>query len=295
MPLKCQLSSFKIINLNASNNITSNNLDLIIGTFDIVHCGHKKLFDCVKGKKFNVLLIVNSPNKEKHINNLVNRISNIVKLKPNIIYLFDVSQSNLSYIDFVNKILLKIYPQRIIVGKNFKYGKDAKGSIKYLTNFFNVKIIEIEKQYHTSDVKKKIETGKIDQINNNILFPIEYQLQIIKGKQLGRKLGFPTLNSIIIDKNLIFVNNGVYATKSYFNHKWYKSATYVIHNKNRILVESYLINKKLPYNIYGNYYKLKFIKKVDNIHQVKSLGNLKNLINGYKIKVVNYFSSLFTK
>jgi len=43
----------------------SKNLPLIIGSFDILHKGHKKLFDKVKSNKFNVILISDSINKKE--------------------------------------------------------------------------------------------------------------------------------------------------------------------------------------------------------------------------------------
>lgn len=295
MKLMSQLNKTSIVNLNSNPTIKADHTDLIIGSFDVIHLGHKRLFDLVKPYKFNVLLILNSPKKTKYLNNTVNRVINLSKLKPKTIYLFDVTKNNLTHIEFINKILKLINPKTIIVGKDFKFGLNANGNLNHLKQNFILNLVGIDNKYHTSNLKQDLKLGKVDNVNQKILFNLVYELKILKGKQLGRQIGFPTLNSEIKDKDIVFVNNGVYATKSFINNKWYNSATYVIHEHNSIQIETYVLNKKLPYNMYDNSYHLTFLKKVNTLHKAKNVKHLKDLITTYKKEVVSYFASLATK
>ncbi|MCF0227380.1 MAG: adenylyltransferase/cytidyltransferase family protein, partial [Malacoplasma sp.] len=117
---------------------TTKQLPLAIGSFDIIHKGHWNLLKKVIGKEFNVLLIINSPKTNTYFNTTEQRINNIATLNPKNIYVFDVKKNNYSDQVFINKVLKHINPSQIIVGSNFKFGKNASGTIDKLIKKLNV-------------------------------------------------------------------------------------------------------------------------------------------------------------
>ncbi|WEK83021.1 MAG: hypothetical protein L3I91_02725 [Mycoplasma sp.] len=271
-----------IININNTNLDLESKLPILIGSFDVIHDGHLLLFNKVKNKQFNVLLVINSPNKTNFLNSLENRITAIKKLGARNIYVFDVSLNNLTANEFIKQVLLKIKPSKIIVGSDFKFGKDQQGSLELLKQHFNLDIVQVDHSFKTKNIKELWSSGKIDQAQNMIRVPIVYQLKIIKGKQLSRLWGFPTLNSELDNNLYLPPKAGSYLSKVVVNNETYFAATYVgnpIQNKQRIEVHAFVNNKnKLTDDLYGQSMSLTLLDYVNEPFNCKSKEEFKKAL-----------------
>ena len=212
---------------------------LLIGNFDGLHLGHQKLFKLAKiySRKFKIKtgvltfdpLPVMFFNKKlfnyKIINNyqkkfLFNRIGvNFVIIKK-----FDKKFSNISSINFIKNIIArKINPRIIFVSNNFRYGFNRTGNVKQLIsreNIFNYKVInpsplKKEKKIISSTlIRKLLQTGKLKSVNKLLGREWEINGIVKKGRQFGKKLGFPTCNIDI--KNYVLAKPGVYSVRVKF-------------------------------------------------------------------------------
>lgn len=257
----------KIVDLNQTTTNIESQLPLVIGSFDVIHKGHAEIFKRVHKEQFNVLLVINSPKTITLFNTLNGRIKTLINLNPNAIYYFDVSKNNLSAEDFISKILLQISPIEIIVGDDFKFGNGVNGNVDTLKKHFNVFAVPKNDRYQTSIIKDLYTQGNVETANQLLEYPVWYSSKIAKGKQVGRLYKYPTINLLFRKKGQVFPQDGVYATKLLYKEKQYKGATYIKHINNLTSIETYVLNKRLPYDNYGELVSVSFLAKLNPIKE----------------------------
>ncbi|MDC3087569.1 bifunctional riboflavin kinase/FAD synthetase [Candidatus Pelagibacter sp.] len=278
---------------------------ILIGNFDGLHLGHQKLFHLAKRykKKFSlkVGVLTFEPMPKMYFNkNIKNfRISN-KKQKINllnefnvdfvIIKKFDKKFSKIKSIDFIKKILSKKLNARFIfVSNNFRFGNKREGDVKQLIKYehqCNYKIIKpkpllIKKKVVSSTlIRNNLQKGKLDKVNKllNREWSIEGKVQ--KGRQLGKKIGFPTANMDI--KDYILGCPGVYAVRG----KIAKSSKYLkgianlgyrpTFNGKKILLEVHLFN--FSGNLYNKYLTVEFLKFIRKEKKFRNIDQLKKQI-----------------
>jgi len=153
-------------------------------------------------------------------------------------------------------------------------------------NLCNYKIVKpqplvIKKRVISSSLLRKyLQSGKLNHVNKllNRNWSIEGKIQ--KGRQLGKKIGFPTAN---IDINsYVLAKPGVYAVKV----KKKKSLKYIkgianlgyrpTFNGKKILLEVHLFN--FSENLYNKYLKVEFLKFIRAEKKFKNVDQLKKQI-----------------
>ena len=275
---------------------------ILIGNFDGLHLGHQKLFTLAKRykKKYSLKVGVltfepmpkmyfNKTIKNFRISNQKQKINFLKKFKVDFVITkkFDKKFSKTKSINFIEKILKKkLNAKFIFVSNNFRFGNKREGDVKQLIKFenkCNFKIIKpkpllVGKKIVSSTlIRNYLQKGKLNEVNKllNRSWSIEGRVQ--KGKQLGKKIGFPTANIDI--KDYILACPGVYAVKVKVS-KSLKSIRGIANlgyrptfNEKKILLEVHL------FNFSGNLYNkdltvefLKFIrkeKKFNNVNQLK--------------------------
>jgi len=215
---------------------------LAIGNFDGVHRGHQKVFEEARRHarkyklKFGILTFSPLPvmffNKKIRNYRLASEDEKFKLFKKygvdfTINIKFNRSFSKISAENFIKKIIYeKINPKQIFVSNNFKFGKNRKGNIKLLRklskgygyNLFKISPCKYEKKLVSSTrIRKSLEKGKID-LANKLLSRIWFiDGFVIKGKKIGRKLGYRTCNIRI--KNYVLPKSGIYAVKVSIKNK----------------------------------------------------------------------------
>ncbi len=216
-----------------------------LGTFDGVHRGHQRLLEimgdeagCSKGKSI-VLTFEPHPLIEIAPHKVPPLLTTTVE-KAKLMELFGVDvmvtsylaqeMADLSPIDFVKEILVKqLYAKVVVVGFNYTFGKEGKGTSKDLEYFgekygFRVKVVPPVYVHgyvvSSTKIRELIETGEI-QIAREMLgrAPSLYG-EVISGARLARKIGFPTAN-LRLDSRSIWFANGVYVVVAVFKGKSY--------------------------------------------------------------------------
>ena len=294
----------KSINLYYNFNIKTKDKRsiILIGNFDGLHLGHQKLFTLAKKykRKYSLKLGVltfdpmpkmffNSKIKNFKISNQIQKMNLLSKLSVDFMILkkFNKKFSKTKSIDFIKNILVKkLNAKFIFVSNNFRFGNKREGDVRQLIryeNLYNYKIIKpkplfIKKRIVSSSlIRNYLQKGKLNEANKLLDRNWSIQGNVQKGKQLGKKIGFPTANIDIGDS--VLACPGVYAVKT----KIEKSSKYIKGIANlgyrptfegkKILLEVHL------FNFSGNLYNkeltvefLKFIrkeKKFTNVDQLK--------------------------
>lgn len=187
------------------------------GKFDGLHRGHQMLVTKVRelGKQENINSIVCSFDmrplwKEKGIapELLMVGEERQERVKDEVDYLiecpFTESFRQKSAEDFIQEIIHDLFRAKyIVVGTDFTFGCEKRGDVHMLAEYadqYDYELIVIEKErYHdriisSTYVKEVVKEGDVGLAETLLGYPFEVEGTVEHGRQLGRTLGFPTLN-----------------------------------------------------------------------------------------------------
>ena len=297
----------KSINLYKSFNVKSYHKGsiVLIGNFDGLHLGHQKLFSLAKDfkKKYSLKVGVmtfepipkmyfNKNIKNFRISNQIQKINLLKKFDVDFVIIkkFDKNFSKIKSIDFIEKILKKrLNTKFIFVSNNFRFGNKREGDVNQLIQMesrFNYKIIKPKplliknKIISSSLIRNYLQRGKLYDANKflNRYWAIEGKVK--KGKQLGKKIGFPTANIDI--KDYVLACPGVYAVKAKLTNgsKIFKVIANLGYrptfNEKKILLEVHLFN--FSGNLYNKDLTVEFLKFIRKEKKFKNINQLRKQI-----------------
>ena len=278
---------------------------VLIGNFDGVHLGHQKLFSLAKNykKKYSLNIGVltfepmpkmffNHDLKNFRISSLNQKIDHLKDLKVDFVITkkFDKKFSKTKSTNFIKKILgEKIRPKFIFVSNNFRFGNKREGNVNQLIKFeslCNFKVVKpkpllINKRIASSSlIRNFLQRGKLEKANKFLNRRWSIFGKVQKGKQLGKKIGFPTANIDI--KDYVLACPGVYAVraKKFKNGNYFKGIANLGYrptfNGKKILLEVHLFN--FSENLYNKYLTVEFKKFIRKERKFKNVDQLKEQI-----------------
>ena len=276
---------------------------ILIGNFDGLHKGHQKLFNKAKSfkkkLKLKIGVITFDPIPKMFFKQLNNyRLSNfdqkIRLLKKNYVDFiinqkFNIRFSKISCHDFIKKILFyKIKPKYIFVSDNFRFGYKRAGDIKLLKSLekdYDYKIINPSplksKKFIISStlIRKNLEMGNLKKVKKFLGRNWCIEGKVEKGRQLGKKIGFPTCNIDI--KNYKIPKIGVYAVKvSSKNKRKLKGIANIGYrptfNQKKLVLEVNIFN--FSGNLYNKNLSIEFIEFIRGEKKFNGVLNLKKQI-----------------
>ncbi len=278
---------------------------ILIGNFDGLHTGHQKLFNIAriykKKNSLNIGVLTFEPMPKMYFNNRIKnfRISNwqqkinyLNKLKVDFVITkkFDRNFSKIKSKTFIKEIIgKKLKPKFIFVSNNFKFGNKREGNVRELLKNetkYNYRIVKpqpslIKKKVISSSlIRKHLQNGKLNDANKLLKRNWSIVGKVQKGRQLGKKIGFPTANIDI--KDYILAKPGVYAVRAQIQ----KSSKYIkgianlgyrpTFNGKKILLEVHLFN--FSGNLYNKYLTVEFVKFIRKEKKFKNVEHLKKQI-----------------
>ena len=275
--------NFKKIN-TLKNSVVS------IGMFDGVHLGHASVINRViaiakeKNIKSIIITFSNSPvsyfskdNIDLQITTSKEKIELFRKTQLDYLFVIEFNDyiANLIPSTFMNDILISLFKVSYMVfGYDNHFGKNREGTFKYITkNFKDIKaelIIASKKDRITissTRIKEEIVNGNIINANKLLGHPYNISGKVVKGMQLGRKLGFPTANITYDNNEKILPKNGVYYTVTIIKEKKYISITNIgikpsVQESNCISIETHILD--FNQSIYGQNITIVFIDRIRN-------------------------------
>lgn len=271
----------------------NNNLqNLILGFFDGLHQGHKLLFNALE--YFGVLTFKNIPHKfNNFLYPLEERINQIKKLNPQIIYIFDVIKFNMSANQFLEKVIKPLEIKRLIVGSDYHFGNDNQG-VNKIIEYFPDSIIINRTNLSSSILKQLITSGDLEAANSLLLEPYYRVGKVIDGSHKGKLLGYPTAN-ISIDNHLISLKPGSYVSSVIINNKNYLAVTFVGKSKTideqKSMIEAHILD--FSENLYGQNIKISFLKFIRSPSKFDSIKNLKIAIREDVLFALNWIKKNF--
>ena len=217
---------------------------MALGNFDGVHLGHQKLLKHAREKaktlnvKFSVLLFAPHPLKvlcpERKLNLLTTtseRLKLFEKMHVDRVFLvpFTPELASTGPQEFVEQLLKKVGVVHIVVGFNYSFGAQGRGTPEDLKLFgqeygFGVSIIQAQKIgdkiISSTAIRKFLLEGDIKAAKEMLGRAPRITGKVIHGDARGRTIGFPTAN-LQVDEDLLVPKNGVYAVTSKIGNKIY--------------------------------------------------------------------------
>ena len=215
-----------------------------LGTFDGVHLGHaailKKLTQNTQNETFESTVLTFFPHPRMVLQGksdlkLLNTINEKIELLEKIgidnliIHPFDKKFAELDAKAFVSTILVdQLRVQKIIIGYDHRFGKNRTANIDDLINFGNQYGFEVEQisaqeideiSISSTKIRTALEEGDIQLANEYLGYRYFLSGTVVKGKQLGRTIGFPTANISLEEDYKLVPQNGVYVVRAEIDGK----------------------------------------------------------------------------
>jgi len=213
-----------------------------IGTFDGVHIGHQKIIEKLvaeakNNEKKSVLLtffphprmVLQKEASIKLLNSIEEKAALLEKtgLDYLIIHPFSKEFSRLNALDFVRDILVnQLDTAKLIIGYDHHFGKNREGNIEQLTEYshlydFSVEEIPVqdidEVAVSSTKIRRALANGEIKTANKYLDYNYTLTGKVIKGQQLGGKIGFPTANIELSEDYKLIPKTGVYVVQSFID------------------------------------------------------------------------------
>ncbi len=229
---------------NTSNFSDKEKTYVTIGTFDGVHFGHQKIIEKLideakKADKKSVVLtffphprmVLQKDVSLELINTIEERATLLEKtgLDYLIIHPFSKEFSRMTALEFVRDILVnQLNISKLIIGYDHHFGKNREGNITQLTEYshlYDFKVEEIPAQdiddvsVSSTKIRRALATGNLKTANNFLGYNFMLNGNVVNGKKLGGKIGYPTANIDVKETYKLIPKTGVYIVKSTIDQK----------------------------------------------------------------------------
>ncbi len=288
---------------------------ITIGTFDGVHIGHRtileKIINSAQGLHCESLVLTFFPHprmilQEGSLVKLLNTMDEKIGLLQEIgidnliVHPFNKEFSQLTAEEFVKTILVdQLQVQKIIIGYDHRFGINRSADIKDLILFGDKYGFEVEQisaqeidaiAVSSTKIRNALANGTISLANEYLGYNYFFTGTVVKGKQLGRTIGFPTANIHIKEDYKLIPKNGVYLVKSPLNNTLAYGMMNIgkrptVNGENQT-IEVHFID--FDQNLYGQEITIEVLEFIRDEHKFDSLESLKNQIQKDKDFCITY-------
>lgn len=289
---------------------------ITIGTFDGVHLGHQKILQRLlentdkPGLESLIItfaqhprIVLNKDNTIQLLNTNEEKIALLDKagIKNLVILDFNKALSELSGEEFVKSILVdKLRIKKIIIGYDHKFGKNRSSDIHDLVRFgkkyhFDVEQISAEEwndiTISSTKIRNAINNGDIELANQFLGYSFSFTGKVVKGKQLGRTIGFPTANINVENSSKILPKNGVYLVEGIWDGNSHKGMMNIgikpTLNEKEKTIEVHFLDTNA--DLYDKEITVRVHKFIREEQKFDSIESLKNQLDLDKKTAIAYF------
>ncbi len=216
---------------------------IALGMFDGVHMGHRRIITAAENKStelgipMSVLLFSRSPHMASELLPLCDRLCELEKLGVNYAYVYDFEEiRELSPREFVlGELCEKIGAAAVFAGYNYRFGARAAGDADMLMSLCNEggaecfvtgRVSAFGDTVSSTRIRALLEAGDVEGANRLLAYPYYLRAEVVHGKELGRRLGVPTINQSFSQRH-VKMAHGIYYTKTTVGKKTYLSVSNV--------------------------------------------------------------------
>ena len=229
------------------------NAVVTIGSFDGLHKAHREIIQQVCSlaiaQKGHSVLITFDPHPKSILDPTSSSIKLLTTLEEKIQLLsstpldylvivpFSFEFSQMMPEEFVENFLIRQFnPSALVVGFDHRFGLNSTGNIGLLRQFeaegrFRLVVInkkeEGQVKIGSSLIRQAIRSNNFDLVTQQLGRPYSIQGTVVRGKQVGSQIGYPTANIEISNPEKLIPNKGVYAALVCYNERDYNAMLYI--------------------------------------------------------------------
>lgn len=263
-----------------------------LGSFDALHIGHLRLIEKAKAiaEEQNCLLLVQLfefPSNEC-INTLQKRLDILESMGVDAVVIekFTEEFRKTDYKDFVEEYIKNRYNAGFVcAGYNYRFGYKALGDtqklkeecLKYKIEVFVQDCVRLDRVVSSTTIREMIKMGDVEKAKEYMGRYYSLCGKVVKGRQLGRKMGFPTAN-IDLPKEIVIPLEGVYHTQLDIDGEKYDGVTNVGGKPTVAPDEKNCETHIIGYegDLYGRKIVINFLKRLRDIKGFKNIAELEN-------------------
>ncbi|MCB0727190.1 MAG: bifunctional riboflavin kinase/FAD synthetase [Ignavibacteriae bacterium] len=298
------------------NEIVHNrNSAVTVGTFDGVHLGHREIIRKLNAVKesndLRSVIVTFDPHPQivlrnrdhdiKILSTLKEKLEIFRELNIDLVYVinftkeFSLTPAERFYKDYlIDRIGLK----DLILGYDHMFGKNREGNfktLKELSENFDFTVDKVDEYKpggeHISStvIRHLLEKGDVEKASDLLGRYYSLEGKVVKGKKLGREIGFPTANIQVDDEFKLIPKTGIYATEVILGADKFYGMMNIGTNPTVTDDESIKIEVNIfdfDKDIYGEDIKVNLTDYIREEKKFKSLEELMENISGDKKKIL---------
>jgi riboflavin kinase/FMN adenylyltransferase len=223
-----------------------------VGNFDGVHVGHREIIRRVSGHAQKLgapAVVVTFDPHPREVLFPGQKVPAIIPFSERVRLISDLDVDLLARVeftrefadrtadDFIATLVKKFHPRAVVIGHDFRFGKDREGDEAFLkeagaVHSFTVEVVgAVEvggKPVSSSRIRGMIQAGEIRRVRKLLGSPFHVEGEVVEGRGRGRGLGFSTAN-LKWDAELI-PPDGVYAAVAFWNDRRYPAVVNIGNN-----------------------------------------------------------------
>jgi len=268
---------------------------LTIGNYDGIHLGHQKLINELlinsnKNQIDSAIMIFEPHPREfftpkdapSRITSLREKIEYFQSRKIDRVYIvkFNIKFAHMSGDQFISKLKKIISARIVLVGEDFRFGKNRECGITDLlqSNIETIILKELKfknKRVSSTHIREALSSGDLDLANELLGRHYSISGKVIHGDQRGREMGFPTANIHMFHNRPPI--KGVFAVK--LNDKVGVAnlgTRPTVSGISKLHLEVHVLN--FSKDLYGQHVHITFLKKIRDEIKFESIDALKEQI-----------------
>ncbi len=256
---------------------------MLLGGFDGLHLGHRRLFDAAKqsGLPVGVMTIVGG--KEDALFTFEEREHIFKQSGADFVFELPFAEiKDLSPIEFLTLLKREFNPKLFVCGEDFRFGAKAAGTPQMIKEWGQVcvevlsLVLNDGRKISSTDIKACLEGGEVEKANALLGERFFLLGKVEKDRQVGRTIGFPTAN-VAYSTTKFALKKGVYETQTEIDGKTYKGITNFgarpTFNDETVWTETYLDG--FNGDLYGKQLKIEFCRYLRPVQKFDSAEALK--------------------
>jgi riboflavin kinase / FMN adenylyltransferase len=256
-----------------------------VGNFDGLHLGHRRILDRLcrlaarSGRRSLVLTFEPHPERAlglKSVRMIDTPAQRLDRLRGTcvdaaVVIPFDRAFARLDGPAFVDLVLRQTLGAReVVVGRGFRFGRDRRGDTASLRRLGREAglcvhvvppVVRGGLTVSSTLVRRLLGRGRVDQAARVLGRPYEVAGRVVRGRQRGRRIGFPTAN---LETGNEILPPGVFITETLRRGRTYSSVTSIGTNptfgSHPLSVETLLLDFHGP--LYGAAITVRFLRKI---------------------------------
>ncbi len=262
-----------------------------LGKFDGLHRGHQKLIDKIKGyaeenAEIESVVCAFDMGKDSLLTAMERRSQLSGQVDTLVACPFTKKLREMEAEEFIRQVLVETFHAAyIVVGTDFQFGHEKRGNVQMLEKYAKVYGYHLdvtEKERHggqvisSTYVRKALSQGDVERANALLGYPYQISGRVEHGKQLGRTLGFPTMN-VAPAEGKIIPRFGVYACRLQVGGRWFSGIGNIgvkptVAKESKVLLEAFAFD--FNEDVYGNEIIAEFrtfVRPEQRFHSVEEL------------------------